>query len=112
MWVRITALRWTTFALFTNRWARESAHVCSERERDLPDKREEARQLCNKIQDAIEKNFKFRPEVIVRTTEEMRKAIAATPFADRPQPDPGKILVTFLADEPPREAQANLANFK
>lgn len=69
-------------------------------------------QLCKKIQDAIEKKCKCRPEVILRTTEEMRKVIAASPFADRPQLEPGKILVTFLAAEPPREAQANLAKFK
>lgn len=69
-------------------------------------------QLCKKIQDAIEKKCKCRPEVILRTTEEMRKAVAASPFADRPQLEPGKILVTFLAAEPPREAQANLAKFK
>ncbi len=69
-------------------------------------------QLCKKIQDAIEKKCKCRPEVILRTTEEMRKAVAASPFADRPQLEPGKILVTFLAAEPPREAQASLAKFK
>lgn len=68
--------------------------------------------LAVKIQDAIEKNFKCRPDVILRTTDEVKKAIAATPFADRPHLEPGKILVTFLAAEPPREAEANLAKFK
>ena len=69
-------------------------------------------QLTVKIQDAIEKKFKCRPDVILRTTDELKKAIAATPFADRPHLEPGKILVTFLAAEPPREAEANLAKFK
>lgn len=68
--------------------------------------------LAVKIQDAIEKKFKCRPDVILRTTDEVKKAIAATPFADRPHLEPGKILVTFLAAEPPREAEANLAKFK
>jgi uncharacterized protein (DUF1697 family) len=49
--------------------------------------------LVAKIQDAIEKNLKFRPEVILRTTDELRQAIAAT----------------FLAAEPPAEACAALA---
>ena len=69
-------------------------------------------QLSKKIQDAIEKKFKFRPDVVVRTAAELKKIIAATPFAGRPDLEPGKILVTFLAAEPPREAEANLAKFK
>lgn len=69
-------------------------------------------QLAKKIQDAIEKRCKCRPEVILRTITEFRKAIAATPFADRPELEPGKILVTFLSAEPPREARANLAKFE
>lgn len=68
--------------------------------------------LSKKIQDAIEKKCKCRPDVILRTTDELRKAIAVSPFADRPELEPGKILVTFLAAEPLREAQANLAKFK
>jgi len=70
-------------------------------------------QLAKKIQSAIEKSFGFSPAVILRTTDELRKAIAASPFADRPHLEPGKILVTFLSDEPPpREAQASLATLK
>lgn len=68
--------------------------------------------LAKKIQDAIEKKCECRPEVILRTTAEFRKAIAATPFADRPELEPGKILVTFLAAEPPKEAHANLVKFE
>jgi uncharacterized protein (DUF1697 family) len=69
-------------------------------------------QLSKKIQDAIEKKFKFRPDVVVRTAAELKKVIAATPFAGRPDLEPGKILVTFLAAEPAHEAEANLAKFK
>lgn len=69
-------------------------------------------QLSKKIQDAIEKKFKFRPDVVVRTAAELKKVIAATPFADRPVLEPGKILVTFLAAEPPSGAEDNLAKFK
>jgi uncharacterized protein (DUF1697 family) len=69
-------------------------------------------QLAAKIRTAIEKKFKCSPEVILRTAEELRKAIAATPFADRPDLEPGKILVTFLAAAPPLEAQAGFDKFK
>lgn len=69
-------------------------------------------QLAAKIRTAIEKKFKCSPEVILRTAEELRKAIAATPFADRPHLEPGKILVTFLAAAPPLEAQAGFDKFQ
>lgn len=68
--------------------------------------------LSKKIQDAIEKKFKFRPDVVVRTAAELKKVIAATPFADRPDLEPGKILVTFLVAEPPSGAEDNLTKFK
>src|SRR5579864_2688865 len=69
-------------------------------------------QLAKKIQSAIEKKFGCSPEVILRTTDELKKAIAASPFADRPQLEPGKILVTFLSAEPPHEAQSIIASLK
>ena len=53
--------------------------------------------LAKKIQSAIEHTFKCRPDVILRTTGELREAIAASPFASRRDLEPGKILVTFLA---------------
>lgn len=68
--------------------------------------------LAKKIQDAIERKVGFRPEVILRTAEEMRKTIAATPFPAQRGLEPGKILVTFLAGEPGPEAHATLLTFK
>jgi uncharacterized protein (DUF1697 family) len=68
--------------------------------------------LAKKIQNAIEGEFGCRPEVILRTSDELRKAIAATPFADRPHLEPGKILVTFLVAEPGPEAHATLLTLK
>src|SRR5580692_8393619 len=62
--------------------------------------------LAKKIQNAIERKFGFRPEVILRTTDELRTAIAAHPFAGR-NLEPGKILVTFLASDPGPEAAGN-----
>ena len=69
-------------------------------------------QVAKKIQDAIERKFKFRPEVVLRTPDELRKAIAGNPFAGRREIVPGKLLVTFLAAEPAAEAQATLRSFK
>jgi len=68
--------------------------------------------LAKKIQNAIERAFGCRPEVILRTPDELRKAIAATPFATRPDLEPSKILVTFLAGEPGPEAYATLLSLK
>lgn len=68
--------------------------------------------LSKKIQEAIEKKCKCRPEVILRTTEEIRKAVAASPFAYRPELEPGKILVTFLAGDPPEGTEKSIESFK
>ena len=67
--------------------------------------------LAKKIQNAIERKFGFRPEVILRTTDELRTAIAAHPFAGR-NLEPGKILVTFLASDPGPDAAGNLLSLK
>jgi uncharacterized protein (DUF1697 family) len=69
-------------------------------------------QLARKIQGAIQKKFGCCPEIILRTTEEMRKAIAANPFPERTKLEPAKVLVTFLAGEPSGEAAANLDKFR
>lgn len=68
--------------------------------------------LAKKIQNAIEREFGCRPEVILRTTDELKKAIAATPFAASRNLEPSKILVTFLAAEPGPEAHATLQKLK
>jgi uncharacterized protein (DUF1697 family) len=75
-------------------------------------KEKNIRLLGKKIQDAIEGKFKFRPAIIFRTVEDLRKVIAATPFADRPNLEPAKILVTFLADDPGAEGHAALLGLK
>jgi uncharacterized protein (DUF1697 family) len=68
--------------------------------------------LAKKIQDAIERTFGFRPEVILRTPDELRRAIAASPFATRQDLEPGKLLVTFLAGDPGPQAHATLLSLK
>ena len=68
------------------------------KERDL-------KKVGKQIGDGIEKTFGFRPDVILRTAEEMRGAIARNPFADRKEIEPNKLLVWFLAGEPDAEAR-------
>ena len=58
-----------------------------------------------RIEDGIEKTFGFRPDVILRTAEEMRGAIARNPFAGRKEIEPNKLLVWFLAAAPDAEAR-------
>jgi uncharacterized protein (DUF1697 family) len=67
--------------------------------------------LAKKIQSAIERKFGFRPEVILRTTGEMRTAIAASPFAGR-NLEPGKTVMTFLAGDARLEAANELLALK
>jgi uncharacterized protein (DUF1697 family) len=68
--------------------------------------------LTKKIQGRIAKTFGFSPAVVLRTTEEMRATVRANPFAKRRDIVAGKLLVTFLAAEPPAEASESLAAFK
>ncbi len=68
--------------------------------------------LATKIQDGIERKFGFRPEVILRTPDEMRSAIAASPFAASRNLEPGKVLVTFLDGEPGPDSQSTLLGLK
>jgi len=64
--------------------------------------------LAKKIQNAIEGEFGCRPEVILRTTDELRNAVADTPFLSSRGLEPGKVLVTFLAAEPGPESRVTL----
>lgn len=61
--------------------------------------------LGRRIEGAIETRFGFRPSVILRTAQEMKDAMARNPFAGRAGVEPGKLIVTFLADAPSAEAR-------
>ena len=61
--------------------------------------------LTRRIEDGIERTFGFRSDTIVRTVPELRDAIAGNPFASRPGVDPKRLVVTFLAGDPVREAR-------
>ncbi len=69
-------------------------------------------QLAKKIQAAIESKFKFSPEIILRTADDFRAALAVNPFARRKDIEPGKLLITFLAAAPGPQAPKALELFK
>jgi uncharacterized protein (DUF1697 family) len=59
--------------------------------------------LTKRLEDAIEKSGGFRCDVILRGIAEIRDVLARNPFAGRPDIDPAKLLVTFLAGDPDQE---------
>jgi uncharacterized protein (DUF1697 family) len=68
-------------------------------------KEPDPKKLAKLIGDAIERKFKFRPALIVRTSSELREVINRNPFAARKGIDPAKLLITFLSDEPAASAR-------
>jgi uncharacterized protein (DUF1697 family) len=61
--------------------------------------------LPQRLEDALERAFGFRPAVILRTPSELRDVIARNPFATRRGIDPSRLVVTFLARDPGPEAR-------
>ena len=55
--------------------------------------------LAERIELAIENEFRFRPSVILRTAKQMRTIVNASPFLNRPGIEPSRLLVTFLTDD-------------
>jgi uncharacterized protein (DUF1697 family) len=68
--------------------------------------------LAKSIEDGIQRGFGFRPSAVLRTTSEMRAAIAKNPFAARQGIEPNKLLVTFLAAAPDAESHGNALAIK
>ncbi len=68
--------------------------------------------LRKRIEDAIEREFGFRCGVVLRTTVELRDAVAKNPFAARPGMDPSRCAVHFLAASPTPEARAAVLKIK
>ena len=67
--------------------------------------REDLAQLAERIENAIEEKFAFRPDVILRTIDELRDVVSRHPFCAEPDFNPSKLIVTFLADFPTAEAR-------
>jgi uncharacterized protein (DUF1697 family) len=68
--------------------------------------------LSKRIEKGIEQTFDIHSAVILRTTAEMRDVIARNPFANRPEIEPGKLLVNFLASDPGQEAREKVRAIK
>lgn len=68
--------------------------------------------LAKRIEDGIEKEFGFRPPVVLRTTAELRHVTAANPFAQREAIETNKLLVYFLAVESNPAAREELSKIK
>ena len=68
--------------------------------------------IARRIQDAIDRKFGFRLDVLLRTTGELRSVISNTPFPAGRKLEPSKILVTFLADKPSAQARKALLDLK
>jgi uncharacterized protein (DUF1697 family) len=64
--------------------------------------------LSKRIEDAIEKTFGFHSDVMLRTPAELRDVVRKNPFAARRGIDPKRLLVTFLASDPGKEAREKL----
>lgn len=72
--------------------------VCRTEEQDLA-------LLAQRIENAIERGFDFRPGAILRTSSDLREVIASNPFRTRRGIDPSKLVVIFLASDPGPEAR-------
>lgn len=68
--------------------------------------------LAKNIESAIERKFGFHSDVILRTSSELRDAIAKNPFAKRAGIDASRLLVSFLVSEPEAEARGNVMRIK
>jgi len=72
-------------------------------------KEKPTQELAKKIQAAIARKCGCNPDVILRTTAELKKAIEGNPFAKRRDIEPGKLLVSFLSGVPDAEAESTVA---
>ena len=71
-------------------------------ERNLPS-------IAKRIQGGIETKFGCCPEVVLRTPDDLRAIISKNPFRKRTDIEPGKLLVSFLAADPAKDAVTSLA---
>lgn len=65
--------------------------------------------LARKIEAAIEKEFGFRPAVMLRDAVALKEIVAQNPFPDVAKRDPGHLVVMFLASRPGKDAPKRLA---
>ena len=61
------------------------------------------------IESAIEREFGFRPAVMLRTAADLGRVIAKNPFPQMAKDDPSHLLVMFLAGKARKDAAQKLA---
>ena len=79
--------------------------VCRADKRDLAT-------ASTRIEKGIERNFGFRPSVIVRSAPELREVVVRNPFAKRSGIDASRLLVAFLASSPAADALDKVLKIK
>jgi uncharacterized protein (DUF1697 family) len=79
--------------------------VFRSKERDL-------KKLAKRTEDAIERKFGFRPEVILRTASEMKEVIRKNPFDKRRDVEPAKLLVMFFSTDLSPETREKLGKIE
>jgi uncharacterized protein (DUF1697 family) len=79
--------------------------ICTVSARELP-------KVCQRIAKAIEEKYGFSCDVVARTVDELREALARNPFASRPDLDPAKLLINFLAADPDADGCVKVAALK
>ena len=65
--------------------------------------------LTKTIETAIEKEFGFRPSVLLRSSAGLRNVVVKNPFPDAAKNDPSHLVVMFLAGKPDKDAKSRLA---
>ena len=65
--------------------------------------------ISARLSAAIEREFGFQAEAVVRTTAELAAIAAANPFRTAAENEPNKLLVVFLVSEPDQGARERLA---
>lgn len=65
--------------------------------------------LTKSLEDAVEKEFGFRPVIVVRSAAELKTIVATNPFPRMAKDDPGHLLLMTLAGKPKAGARAALA---
>ncbi|HEY1483283.1 MAG TPA: DUF1697 domain-containing protein [Candidatus Acidoferrum sp.] len=65
-----------------------------------------------KIDAEFKRSLGFQPQIILRTTEELRDVIRRNPFAKRKGIEANKLLVNFLARDPGEEVRRKVRAFK
>ena len=68
--------------------------------------------LADRLESAIEKQLGFRPKAILRSADDLRKIVSRVPFAKRPDFEPAKLAVFFLAASPAEEVRSKLLAIK